>query len=306
MVVLIDDETVRTGLDASDAVRWMGEAVDAHHAGRLLAPARVAAELSEGRLVFTTGRLVGSWFGYRSYDTFGAESGQQLVVVHDENTGNVRAIAIGNELGRRRVGAIGGVAIDALAPLGANSLGIIGTGRQAACQLWAAASVRQLRNVRVYSRDARRRREFAAKQTERLGVECVSTNSGRDAVAEADIVVLATSSDSPVVNAAWLRPGAYVATLGPKQLGRSEFGIDLAEAASTIVTDSPVQLNAYDPPNILAGTAHQQRLVSLGAVRANDRQPTISQSITLFCSVGLAGTEAYLLERIAATRASPR
>jgi len=103
-----------------------------------------------------------------------------------------------------------------------------------------------------------------------------------------------------VIDAAWLAPGSYVTTLGPKQQGRAEFGLDLPDAASLLVTDSVDQIGAYHPPNVLAGTPHQQRLVSLGAVRAGEVPPPGADYISLFFSVGLAGTEAFLLDRLAA------
>ena len=56
--------------------------------------------------MFTTGRLRGSWFGYRSYDTVSDGPGTQLVVVHDDASGEIRAIAVGNELGPRRTGPL--------------------------------------------------------------------------------------------------------------------------------------------------------------------------------------------------------
>ena len=147
MELVLRDRDVLTWLTAADAVRWAGEAVDAHHRGELAAPARIHADFGDGR-VFTTGHLRGSWFGYRSYDTFPADPGAQVVVVHDETSGQVRAVAIGNELGPRRTGAIGGVAADALAPAGAGIAAIIGSGTQAYTQLWALAAVRDLREVR--------------------------------------------------------------------------------------------------------------------------------------------------------------
>ena len=120
-------------------------------------------------------------------------------------------------------------------------------------------------------------------------------------MAGAEIVILATSSPVPVIDAAWLGPGTYVSTLGPKQRGRAEFGLDLPGAATLLVTDSLAQIDAYDPPNALVGTPHRQRLVSLGAVRAGEVPRPAPGGITLFFSVGLAGTEAFLLDRLAAS-----
>jgi ornithine cyclodeaminase len=280
---IFDDDGIRSRLDARDAVRWMGEAIDAHHRGDLVAPPRAHADLGAGRIVFTTGRLRGSWFGYRSYDTFPAEPGSQVVVVQDEASGQVRGIAIGNELGPRRVGAIGAVAADALAQ----------------AQLWALPVVRQLSEVRVYSRDPARREAFARLARRLTSVPCHPAPTARDAVTGAQIVILATSSPVPVIDTGWLEPGSYVSTLGPKQQGRAEFGPDLAAAAAVAATDSLAQLEAYDPPNVLADAPQRERLVSLGALRAGQAGRPEPGEIRVFFSVGLAGTEAFLLDRLA-------
>ena len=300
MELVLRDRDVLSWLTAADAVRWAGEAVDACHRGELAAPPRIHADLGDGRLVFTAGHLRGSWFGYRSYDTFPAGPGAQVVVVHDETSGQVRAVAIGSELGPRRTGAIGAVAADALAPPGAGIAAIIGAGTQAWTQLWALAAVRDLREVRVYSRDPARRSAFAARAQPLVTGLCRPAPGARAAVNGAQIVILATSSPVPVIEAAWIAPGTYVTTLGPKQRGRAEFGLDLPGAASLLVTDSLDQIGAYHPPNVLAGTPHHQRLVSLGAVRAGEAPTPRADGITIFFSVGLAGTEAFLLDRLAA------
>jgi len=77
--------------------------------------------------------------------------------------------------------------------------------------------------------------------------------------------------------------------------------LDLAEAASLLVTDSVDQIGAYDPPNLLAGTSHEHRLVSLGTVRAGEAATTAPDGVRVFFSVGLAGTEVFLLDRLAAS-----
>ncbi|MGH8988994.1 MAG: ornithine cyclodeaminase family protein [Acidimicrobiales bacterium] len=302
MTIVLDDEAIRTQLAAEDATRWMGEAIDAHHRGDLVAPPRVHADLGDGRLVFTTGHLRRSWFGYRSYDSFPTDAGDQVVVVHDGRSGAARAVAIGTELGRRRVGAIGAVAAEVLASRSATVAAIIGTGFQASTQLWGLTSVRRLRDVRVFSRDPARREGFAAAAKATYGISARAVRSAREAVTDAEIVVLATSSSTPVIDASWLARCAYVTTLGPKQEGRAEFGLDLPGAAAILVTDSIAQIDAYTPPNLLVGTRYHDGLVSLGAIRCGDAALPSPGSISVFFSVGLAGTEVYLLDRLASSR----
>ena len=294
MVTVLTDAEIRARLRPGQAVGWMREAVLAAYEGRLRTPPRVSTDLGDGRLVFTTGALEGEWFGYRSYDSFDTEPGQQVVVLQDWGSGEVRGIAVGNELGPRRVGAIGGVAVDALADPGAETLALIGTGTQAFTQLWAISAVRRLVGVRVFSRDRDRRIAFARRASEDLEVPITAVESAREAVEGADLVVLATSSPTPVIDPAWVKDGAFVTTLGPKQQGRAEFGPELIDRADLVVTDSIAQTRAYDPPFILSGTPQHERLISLGAALSGN----VTGGTVLFCSVGLAGTEAYLLAKL--------
>lgn len=157
MTLLYADSEVAAALDASTTVDAMRAALVAAYEGRLVAPPRAAAPLGGGRLMFTAGHLVDEWYGFRSYDTFGHPEGEQLVVLHDAHTGAVRAVAVGEELGSRRTGGLGGVAVDALARPDAATVGVIGSGRQAWTQVWATAAVRPLREVVVHSRSAARR-----------------------------------------------------------------------------------------------------------------------------------------------------
>ena len=304
MVTVLTDDEVARRLSAGDAVRWMGEAVDAHHRGDLIAPPRVHALLGDGSFAFTTGRLRGSWFGYRSYDTFPGGPGEQVVVVHDEHDGKVRAVAVGKELGPRRVGAIGAVAADLLAPRDAGIVGLVGAGVQAAMQVWGLAAVRTITELRVYSRDAARRLAFVDRVAPYVHGAVRAVDDAHSAVEGAAVVVLATSSPTPVIDPSWLAAGVYVTTLGPKQQGHAEFGLELADGAALLVTDSPAQIAAYDPPNVLVGSPHQARLVSLGSVRSGEVDRPMGPHRSVFFSVGLAGTEAFLLERLAAQLAT--
>jgi ornithine cyclodeaminase/alanine dehydrogenase-like protein (mu-crystallin family) len=299
MTMTLTDAEVRDGLTAAGSVATMREAVLAAHRGELVAPARSVTDLGEGRLLFTVGRWQGRWLGYRSYDTFDRNHpdarDDQVVVVHNDRTGRLLGIVVGAELGRRRTGALGGVAADALAQPAASTLGLVGAGRQAWAQLWAVSAVRQLDTVRVYSRDEGRRRKFAERAAEELGVAATAAPSAQATVEDADIVILATNSSEPVIHTDWLAAGCHVTTLGPKQHGRSEFAEDLLDIATALVTDSPAQLDAYDPPALASADRHAGRVASLGAVLAGDAPGRTGDSDrTVYLSVGLAGTEVAL------------
>lgn len=300
MPLLLTDVDVAAELDASTAVAAMRDALLAAYDGRLVAPPRASARLNGGRMVLTAGQFADRWYGFRSYDTFGRADGEQVVVLHDAGTGRVRAIAAGSEVGSRRTGAIGGVAVDVLARPDAGALAVIGAGGQAWTQVWATAAVRPLREVRVYSRTSAGREAFASRVRTELGVPARAVGSAPVALRGADLVVLATTSPVPVISAGDLASGVHVNAVGFKQRDRAEFGPDLLDRADVLVTDSPDQALAYDPPMLAAAPPYLDRLRHLGAVLAGAVPGrTATDEVTLFCSVGLAGSEVFLLDRLA-------
>ena len=309
MPALLADAELERLLPMERALELVRDAVRAAEGGRLRTPPRVSADLGSSRLTFTCGALEGEWFGYRSYLAPGDAGEQQVVVVQDATTGRVTGAYAGELLGPLRTGAIGGVAVDALAPRGPVTLALVGAGRQAWQQVRAVACVREVRALTVASRGGEHARELAARARDELAVPARAVDSVRAAVEGAEVVVLATSSATPVVEVGWLRHARVVTTLGPKQVGRHELPVELLSHADRLVTDSLAQVAAYDPPSFVVGTPAQQRLVSLGSVLdspSTDSPPTgnpptgnpPAPGLSVFLSVGLAGTEAHLLHAV--------
>ncbi|HET6620184.1 MAG TPA: hypothetical protein VFG64_09600 [Dongiaceae bacterium] len=296
-VTILTDSDVLALADMGAAIEAVGRAFEARAAGTLVAPARHSVAFRGlGDLTFTIGGVTGSsaLAGFRVYDTFdtGDAPHTQIVAVWNANGGALQGIILGERLGDLRTGAIGGLAIRHMARSDAATLGLIGSGAQARTQVAAAAAVRSLRNVRVYSRKAENRRAFADEMGKKLDLDITPVGTAREAVVGADIVICATSSGTPVMEAGWLAPGAHVNMLGRKTRERHELGIDVAERAAVIATDSPAQARAYGAPFFLEGTPHLARMVDLADLIAGKAAGRASpDAVTLFCSVGLAGTE---------------
>jgi len=108
--------------------------------------------------------------------------------------GRLLGLVVGDELGARRTGALGAVAVDALARPEADIVGVIGTDRQAWTQLWALTAVRDLTQVRVHSPNEQRRRTFAVRAHDELGLVVTPTVDAASAIRNAGIVVLARTS----------------------------------------------------------------------------------------------------------------
>jgi ornithine cyclodeaminase len=132
-----------------------------------------------------------------------------------------------------------------------------------------------------------------------LGIEVRPVGSVLDAARDADIVICATTSSTPIIRASDLKPGVHVNTVGPKTQREYELGLDIADIADVIATDSPEQTRAYASPFFLAGSGNEHRMADLADIIAKrEIGRRSSQDTTLFCSVGLAGTEVVVASAI--------
>jgi hypothetical protein len=88
----------------------------------------------------------------------------------------------------------------------------------------------------------------------------------------------------------------HITSVGPKSLSAHEVPLDLLDRVELAVTDSLAQVHGYAEPYALS----TRRMVELGAILIGSATGrTDPEQISLFCSVGLAGTEVILAADLA-------
>ena len=298
MKILNDSDVMK--ISPGEAVGVMERVFREKSDGYFFSPPRMHLDSPDGKIVFTPGgSLRGRIMGFRVYTTFG---GDQITMVYDSRNGKLKGAVMGDYLGALRTGSIGSVSTRYMSNPDSGVLGIIGTGSQAFTQTLTSASVRNFREIHVYSRDDQHRRMFADKIGKMTGIKTVTEESSGSVARLSDVLVLATTSHSPVVKSSDIKPGTHVITVGRKSVDEHELDYEIAENAEVIATDSPVQLDSYDPPHFLSGTNLKKHIVDLSDI-VSGKIPgrKARDAITLFLSVGLSGTEValadYLLDR---------
>ncbi len=177
---------------------------------------------------------------YRNEDA-GVARLSALVALFDGTTGHPRTVMEGGYLTDLRTGAGTGLAARHLARPDARVLAVIGAGRVARNQLQALARVCALERVVVATRSEARGRAFVAwARGHGAGVpdSVALAGSVTEAVAEADIVAVATTARSPVVAGAALRPGTFVAAAGAHDRAAREVDSEVIARAAKRVIDS--------------------------------------------------------------------
>jgi ornithine cyclodeaminase len=142
------------------------------------------------------------------------DSHQGVVMLFGVTHGEPLAIIDATSITAIRTAAVSGAATDALARKDAGDLALIGSGVQARTHLDAMRAVRPLRRVRVWSRTASNAAQFASTEGARIGIVIEAAASAEDTVRGADLVCTTTSAKTPVLNGAWLSPGAHINAVG--------------------------------------------------------------------------------------------
>jgi alanine dehydrogenase len=195
-----------------------------------------------------------------------------------------------NHLGQIRTGAASAVGTKYLARADAHVLGVIGSGFQAETQIAAISQVRQLTDVRVWSRSPERRAEFAATCAAKFGLKVRATGTAKEAVEHAGIVVTATNSKEPVLESGWISRGTHINAMGSNWINRRELPTDLVmDVADLVAVDSieDAQLESGD----LMIPLQQRPGAKFRAVELHSARRTSPDQITVFKSNGLAAQD---------------
>ena len=247
------------------------------------------------RVILKTGSILhymaggnADYFGSKVYSSNPKTGAHFTFLLYRSADGLPLATLEANYLGQIRTGAASGVATKYLARQDADVLGIIGSGFQAETQIAAISEVRALREVRVWSRRPERRAEFARKCAARFGLHVVATETAREAVEGAGIVVTATSSKEPVLESAWISPGTHINAMGSNWLIKRELPVDLVlEKADLVTVDSVEDAHLESGDLVIPGFPFRgdefcEHMVGTKPGRTSREQ------ITIFKSNGLA------------------
>jgi ornithine cyclodeaminase/alanine dehydrogenase-like protein (mu-crystallin family) len=202
-------------------------------------PPRDAVATRHGQMLLMPTEIAG-WAGVKivSIAPGNAERGlpriQGVYVLLDAETLSPVALLDGSAITSLRTPAMSAVAVRHLAANEASRLVVFGTGQQAWGHVGALSTIRPLTEVVVVGRDPARTQSFV----DRLAGTGLHGSVGTpDAVADADLVVCATTSGEQLFDGRLIADRACVVAVGSHQPERRELDANLLGRASVVVED---------------------------------------------------------------------
>jgi len=215
-----------------------------------------------------TFRLVGG--GLYGMQRMGVRAG--ATQLFDTETGRLLAIVGGAT--QWRVAATMGLGAQYLARPDAARVGLLGSGRNALPILQCLALVRPIDRVDLFSPTPAHRERLAEQATQALNIPVTAHDNPRPAIADADILVVGTSSYSPVVSFSDLHPGMHVTSMGMSvELDESVY----LQVDQVVAPSAEQEIDSHNPiaaPHIEgvlyqlvnAGRWDSSRIVELGSI----------------------------------------
>jgi ornithine cyclodeaminase len=298
---LLNEAQVKHLLPMSDLITAMEDALARFSAGDVLQPVRTVLTVGPTHAYFGVmpaymphparlgAKLVTVFHGNESR---GLPSHLATILLLDADTGALQAILDGRYITEARTAAVSAVSARHLARAEAATLAIIGSGVQARSHLEALSDVRQLQEVRVWSPRQSSRNRFVGEMAGHTPARLTATDTAEAAVRDADIVVLVTSSPTPVLESGWVADGAHVISVGacrpdqremdPALVARARLYVDSRAAA--LVESGDVVLGVREGRFTESHIVGEVGQVVLGRAPAR----TGASDVTIFKSLGMA------------------
>lgn len=283
MVSFLDESAIRAVLRWDPLIDAMERALADFSCGRVLQPVRNMLTIEEGRRYLGIMPAVAEEaMGMKLVSFYPANAGtgipthMAVILLFRTDTGEPLAAMDGRLITEMRTAAVSAAATKRLAAPDARVLALLGSGVQAHAHLAALAKVRRFEEVRVWSRTPEHARRFSQTHGARAMPDAES------AVRGADVVVTATNAREPILEGAWLKPGAHVNAVGaPRPTWRE---LDDAAMRNSLVVDSREAVLKEAGDVILSKV---EIAAELGELIAGGKE-ALAEKTTVFKSVGIA------------------
>lgn len=252
MTLQLDDAAVRRLLRLEALIPALRQAFIDLSAGRVVQPLRLVMELpSENSLLFLKPALAGDALAVKLITQVPANAARGLptmlatLLLMEPSTGRMLAAMDATWLTALRTAAVSAVGADALTSAGTKVVALLGSGVLARTHALALRAVRPVSAIRVWSRSASNVRRCADE------IGGIPSASPEEAAQGADIVCTVTNAAEPVLQGAWLKPGAFVAAVGAVRPTWRE--LDDAAMRNVVVADSREAAEKESGDVILSG-----------------------------------------------------
>lgn len=203
---IINAQTVQEIVNIKDIISAMKEAFRMQKQGGYDMPPRVALDYRENNTLLLMPCFKNDYFATKLITIFpdNASHGEAVtlaaIVLNDGATGKPLAFMDGSIVTALRTGSVGACGAAALSAGEADSVGLVGCGRQGLFQILALSELRELKTVRFFDQSEQAMEKFAGQLSAlKPHLQLVACQSSAGVLENTQIVICTTTSQKPVL-----------------------------------------------------------------------------------------------------------
>ena len=180
--------------------------------------------------------------GFFDNPKIGLPSTGGLMVLLSSKTGLLEAVLLDKGyLTDIRTALAGAISVKYLAKKTISSVGIIGAGAQAKLQLEALMLVRKPEELRIWSRDLNKVKNYIEEVNKKFYIQTLIAKNPQEVTENSDVVITTTPSTTPLIRSEWLRPGLHITAMGSDAEHKNEIDPKIIKKADMYVCDAQSQ-----------------------------------------------------------------
>ena len=246
-ILVLNENDMKNVMDMKSAIAAVKEAAKSYSSGNADIPLRANLNVKEhnGNSLYMYGyvkdcnalgvKLVSV---YPDNPKYGLDACPATMILEDAKTGAVSAIMDGTYLTRLRTGALSGAATELMSRKNSKIFALIGTGGQAESQLDAVLAVRDIEEVRVYSRNIDNVKKFIDRVSSGKKQKFIACTTSDEAIKDADIITAVTVSNEPVFDGKKVKKGCHINGVGSYTPTMSEIDEYIVCNSKIIIVDT--------------------------------------------------------------------
>jgi len=229
--------------------------------------------------------------GFYENPKLGLSSGNGLNLLFNQRTGELKCVLLDEgHLTDIRTAAAGAVAAKYLAPNKVEKIGVFGAGMQARLQVLFLKKIIECSKLMVCGINQAELDKYKI-DMEPKAYEVETTMDAAELAAHCNLIITATPSRKPLLNAGLIRPGTHITAMGSDTAEKQELDAEILKQADIVVADSIAQC-------LVRGEIHhaiknkaiaESKIIELGNIISGNSKGRISEEqITIVDLTGVA------------------
>ena len=216
--------------------------------------------------------------GFPKNEKLNISNGQGMILLFDQKTGTPLITLLDDAILTDIRTAIAGQICAEMFTNKIESIGVIGTGRQARLQVIYLKNITNCRTVNVWGRSKKKSQKYKDDLL-KFGFEVRVSKSVKELAEKSNLIITTTSSEKPILHEDDIKLGTHITAVGADTASKRELDISIFNRADLIIADSISQCKVRGEIShaLLKNIISSDEIIELGSILSGKRQGRTSK-----------------------------